>query len=188
MTIEQVIETFTTRLAAVLEAQALEQARASVLGAFGFSQRRGPGRPPKALQAPRAPAKTTRPKVAPTKKRKRAPLQLCPVPGCKNPAAPIFGMVCAKHKDVPKTKIKKFREARRAKKLGLKPTNRARRVQTKNSKPAGKTVRRKLSKPRAKVSARRPTPTKVRPPAKTNAPLPVAAPIPSAPAPAPAGA
>jgi hypothetical protein len=39
------------------------------------------------------------------------------VPGCKNPAAPVFGMVCAKHKDVAKSKIKKFREARRAKKI-----------------------------------------------------------------------
>jgi hypothetical protein len=37
------------------------------------------------------------------------------VPGCKNPAAPIFGMVCAKHKNVAKAKIKKFRAARKAK-------------------------------------------------------------------------
>jgi hypothetical protein len=39
------------------------------------------------------------------------------VPGCKNAAAPVFGMVCAKHKDVAKSKIRKYREARRAKKL-----------------------------------------------------------------------
>jgi hypothetical protein len=45
--------------------------------------------------------------------RRRAPKQLCPVPGCKNAAAPVFGMVCAKHKDVPKAKIKTYREARR---------------------------------------------------------------------------
>ena len=31
-------------------------------------------------------------------------------------AAPVYGMVCAQHKDVPKAKIKKYREARRAKK------------------------------------------------------------------------
>ena len=49
--------------------------------------------------------------------RKKAPRQLCPVPGCKNAAAPVFGMVCSKHKDVLKAKIKKYREARRAKKL-----------------------------------------------------------------------
>ena len=49
--------------------------------------------------------------------RKRAPKQLCPVPGCKNPAAPVFHMVCAKHKGVAKSKIKAYRAARR-KKLG----------------------------------------------------------------------
>jgi|SRR3954454_3008516 hypothetical protein len=41
------------------------------------------------------------------------PKQLCPVPGCKNPAAPVFGMVCAEHKGVAKAKIKEYREARR---------------------------------------------------------------------------
>ena len=50
------------------------------------------------------------------KPRKKGPVQLCPAPGCKNPAAPVFGMVCAKHKDVPKAQIAKWREARRAKK------------------------------------------------------------------------
>ena len=53
------------------------------------------------------------------KARRKGPIQLCPVPGCKNPAAPVFGMVCAKHKDLPKAKIRKFREARKAKRLGL---------------------------------------------------------------------
>jgi hypothetical protein len=43
--------------------------------------------------------------------------QLCPVPGCKNPAAPVFGMVCAEHKDVSKAKIKEYREARRKAKV-----------------------------------------------------------------------
>ena len=46
--------------------------------------------------------------------RRKGPIQLCPVPGCKNPAAPVFGMVCANHKSLPKATIKKFREARRA--------------------------------------------------------------------------
>jgi hypothetical protein len=35
------------------------------------------------------------------------------VPGCTNPAAPVFGMVCKEHKNVAKAKIKKYREARR---------------------------------------------------------------------------
>jgi hypothetical protein len=45
--------------------------------------------------------------------RKKPPKQLCPVPGCKNVAAPIFGMVCKDHKKVAKSKIKKYREERR---------------------------------------------------------------------------
>jgi len=47
------------------------------------------------------------------------------VPGCKNPAAPIFGMVCKDHKNVAKSKIKKYREERREGKVtqatGTKP-------------------------------------------------------------------
>ena len=50
------------------------------------------------------------------RKRRKGPIQLCPVPGCSNRAAPVFGMVCSKHKDLPKATIKKYREARRAKK------------------------------------------------------------------------
>ena len=46
--------------------------------------------------------------------RRKGPIQLCPAPGCTNRAAPVFGMVCAKHKDLPKATIKKYREARRA--------------------------------------------------------------------------
>ncbi len=41
---------------------------------------------------------------------------LCPVPHCKNIAAPRLGMVCAKHKDVPNAKIRKYRKARQARK------------------------------------------------------------------------
>lgn len=81
-----------------------ERIQATIAGAFGSPVKRGPGRPPK-LAAARA---LTAPK-------KTRPKQLCPVPGCKNPAAPVFGMVCAKHKDVAKAKIKKYRAARKAK-------------------------------------------------------------------------
>ena len=55
--------------------------------------------------------------LAPVRSR---PKQLCPVPGCNNPAAPVFGMVCAQHKDVPKAKIKEYRAARRAAKAKAK--------------------------------------------------------------------
>jgi len=106
--IETLVADFTRRLSALIDGQAVEKARTTVLSAFGSPARRGPGRPPK-----NALAATT---VA-IKARQKPPRQLCPVPGCKNTAAPIFGMVCAKHKDVAKSKIKKYREARKAKKL-----------------------------------------------------------------------
>jgi hypothetical protein len=108
MSLKAVVEEFTERLHALIEGQAVERARAAVLSAFGVHTARKPGRPPKAAI------------VAAPKTRKKMPRQFCPVPGCKNPAAPVFGMVCAKHKDVAKSKIKKYREARKAKKLGLK--------------------------------------------------------------------
>src|ERR1022692_4961865 len=103
--IRTLVANFTEQLARLVEGQALDRARAAVEGALG-GDRRGPGRQAQDL--------TLTPSGRP---RKKAPRQLCPVPGCKHPAAPVFGMVCAKHKDVPKAKIKAFREARRAKKL-----------------------------------------------------------------------
>ena len=114
MDIKTIVNDFANRLSALIEDQAMDRARTAVLSAFGSPPRRGPGRPPKAVTAATPVA---------AKARKKPPRQLCPVPGCKNPAAPVFGMVCAKHKDLPKSLIKKYREARKAKKLGLKPTN-----------------------------------------------------------------
>lgn len=110
--IQDVIEGFASKLAALIEGQALERARAAVVTAFGHGAKRG--RPPKARSF-----QESVPEVATKKARRKGPRQLCPVPGCKNPAAPVFGMVCADHKGVAKTKIKKYREQRRAKKLGL---------------------------------------------------------------------
>jgi hypothetical protein len=115
--IQSVIQKFTAQLTALLDGQALERARAAVLAAFGGGERVAArrGRPPKAKPVEVAATK------APTKKvRRKAPKQFCPVPGCKNPAAPVFGMVCANHKGVAKSKIRKYRDARRAKKLGVK--------------------------------------------------------------------
>jgi hypothetical protein len=51
----------------------------------------------------------------PKKSRRKGPIQLCPVPKCKNRAAPVFGMVCAQHKGIAKKTIAKYRAARRAK-------------------------------------------------------------------------
>jgi hypothetical protein len=106
--INTIVADFTKRLSALIEGQAMDRARTTVLSAFGGTARRGPGRPPKGATAITSIAKKTR---------KKMPPQFCPVPGCKNKAAPVFGMVCATHKNVAKSKIKKYREARKAKKL-----------------------------------------------------------------------
>jgi hypothetical protein len=108
------IETFTQQLVATVEAAVVQRIQAALAAAFGIPQKRGPGRPPKqavAHVAPVAARKTqiVRPAVAMAARKK----QLCPVPGCKNPAAPIFGMVCKDHKNVAKSKIKKYRHERR---------------------------------------------------------------------------
>jgi hypothetical protein len=99
--VRSLIEAFATRLAAVVEHETLSRARIAVESAIG---RRGPGRPAKIVALRLG-----------TRARRKGPKQLCPVPGCKKPAAPVFGMVCAEHKGVAKTKIKKYRELRRAK-------------------------------------------------------------------------
>ena len=102
-TINSLTEAFARQLASVVEQAAAARIQSAILDGLGAGGR-GPGRPRKdaigalSLGVPR----------------RKAPKQLCPVPGCKNAAAPVFGMVCAKHKDVPKAKIKKYREDRRA--------------------------------------------------------------------------
>lgn len=114
--IQSIVDDFANQLSALIEAQVLERARATVAAALGAQGKRGPGRPPKLAKL----VGLTAPGLGDGRKkpRKKAPPQLCPVPGCKNRAAPIFGMVCSEHKDVPKAKIKQYREARRAKKNG----------------------------------------------------------------------
>ncbi|HEY7376523.1 MAG TPA: hypothetical protein VIF57_30470 [Polyangia bacterium] len=94
MDIRTLVEDFTARLGSLIEGQVIERARVAIDGALGSSNG-----------------------IRGAKPRKKGPKQLCPVPGCKNPAAPVFGMVCADHKNLPKAQIKKYREARRAKKL-----------------------------------------------------------------------
>jgi len=112
MELRDIVQDFANQLSAVIERQTMERARQVVTAALGGNghtpARRG--RPPGAARLAAAVAIAGRP-------RKKAPKQLCPVPGCKNAAAPVFGMVCAKHKDIPKAKIRQYREARRAQKL-----------------------------------------------------------------------
>lgn len=48
--------------------------------------------------------------------RRKAPIQLCPAPRCKERAAPVYGMLCDKHKGTPKKTVSTWRAARRARK------------------------------------------------------------------------
>lgn len=99
--IQKLTDQFVNALTFVIEERAAQQA-AAVLNDLGVMLAR--------VVPDKAPVK---PQPHP---RRTAPPQLCPVPGCKNRAAPVYGMVCAKHKDLPKVKIKAYRDARRAKK------------------------------------------------------------------------
>jgi hypothetical protein len=160
--VRSLIEDFANQLSVLVESQALAQARAVVERALGV---RRPGRPAKA--SPLAPTAESRTK--PEKRaRKKPPKQFCPVPGCKNVAAPVFGMVCADHQDVAKSKIKQYRAARKAKKLGIKPPKAAERRARKAAKPRPP----KAAQPRTKKVAR-PKPAK-RQPKKVVAPAAVA--------------
>jgi hypothetical protein len=103
------VETFAFQITAAVEAAMADRIQAALAGVFGAPPKRGPGRLPKkqtvagvAPVAARSAGKKTRPK------------QFCPVPGCKNVAAPVFGMVCKDHKNVAKSKIKKYRADRKA--------------------------------------------------------------------------
>ena len=103
--IHSIVQNFVARLSSLIEQDAVVRARTAVLSAFGVGSGR-PGRP----------AGTGAVSAAVRAQRRKGPIQLCPVPGCSNRAAPVFGMVCAKHKGLPKATIKKYREQRRARK------------------------------------------------------------------------
>jgi hypothetical protein len=106
--LQGLIEQFVQQVVSTVETITTQRVQTAIVSALGngasgvFPRRRG--RPPKNPLFSAA-------LLAPVRRR---PKQLCPVPGCNNPAAPVFGMVCAQHKDVPKTKIKQYRAARRA--------------------------------------------------------------------------
>ena len=111
--IAALVSEFVERLSSTIEAEAFGRAREAVLAAVGggVAVKRGPGRPA-ASESGRGPG---RPAGRP---RKKPPIQYCPVPGCKNRAAPVFGMVCGEHRKVSKALIKKYRAERKAEKAG----------------------------------------------------------------------
>jgi hypothetical protein len=104
--LQTLVEDFVKQIVVAVETSTTQRVQSAVLNALGaggaLPRRRG--RPPKNPLLGAGLFASVR----------RRPKQLCPVPGCTNPAAPVFGMVCAKHKDVPKAQIKKYRADRRA--------------------------------------------------------------------------
>jgi len=107
MVLAPLVEEFVAKLSAMIEAETVQRVRLAFVDAF-----------PVSAVKPRQSGRRANPNAAVPpglRTRKKAPRQLCPVPGCSNTAASVFGMVCAKHKDVPKAKIRKYREARKDK-------------------------------------------------------------------------
>jgi len=167
-TLHDLIQQFVDQLSDAIESQAMARAREAVesaLGVHALSGRRnghanGSNGAGAALRSLSSLGK---------RPRKKAPIQLCPVPGCSERAAPVFGMVCAKHKDLPKAKIKKYREARRAQKLKTKgkgPTARRPRAASKK-----RVARKKATAKRSAASKRTAAPRRN----STPAPAPAAA-------------
>jgi hypothetical protein len=143
--IRLVVGDFVGQLSALIEQDAVARAREAIMSAFSGGEApnltpngKRRGRPPGSGRGAVLALATV---VGKKKLRRKAPIQLCPVPGCTNRAAPVFGMVCAKHKDLPKGEIRKFREARRAQ-----------RDKAKGAAPAKKTkARRKPGKRKARI-------------------------------------
>jgi hypothetical protein len=97
--VERLTREFTAALAVAIDEEAVTRASAMAM---------------KALKDMHAPASW--PSKKHVKARRKSPVQLCPAPGCTSPAAPVFGMVCAKHRLAGKRKIKAWRKPRRARK------------------------------------------------------------------------
>jgi hypothetical protein len=194
--IRDIVGQFVDQLSALVEQDAVARAREAILSAFpggggvvalSGARRRGrpPGRQSGTAMAARDGTLASRSGRLPARKRRKAPIQLCPVPGCTNRAAPVFGMVCAKHKDLPKSEIKKFREARRAQRNQAKGSAKVLKVTAKVSakakrKPRPKPKTKPKTKPRTKPApkkrtvkaAPKPVPPVVKPPVVKPVPPP----------------
>jgi hypothetical protein len=105
--IRSLVEGFVNQIVDAVEADSVRRVQQAVTAAFSGGVAPAPhrGRPAheKVAAAPAA-----------AKPIKHRPKQFCPVPGCSGVAAPVFGMVCSKHKDLPKAKIKEYRLQRKA--------------------------------------------------------------------------
>src|SRR5688572_29063603 len=124
--LNSIVQDFITRVQHVVQTSVAERLRAAISSALGAPAARRPGRPPKVSAFNGGPGAFA--VGAFERERKKPPRQLCPVPGCKETAAPAYGMTCRAHRALPKAKIAKYRADRKA---------------AKTAKPAGK--RRALS-------------------------------------------
>jgi hypothetical protein len=104
--IRSLVEGFVSQIVDAIEADNIRRVQAAVSAAFAGDLGGAQGGRPARAAVSAAPAAAT--------SSRRRPKQFCPVPGCTGVAAPVFGMVCAKHKDLPKAKIKEYRAERRA--------------------------------------------------------------------------
>jgi len=167
--ISALVSDFVEKLSAVIGADVASRVRSNVDSLLG-----GPSRRPASLTL----------SALPNRPRRKAPIQLCPVPGCKNRAAPVFGMVCSEHKNVSKARIRAYRQARREKKTGKPAAKRAPAkpapTPRKAAKAAVKKTKRRASPPQR---ASRPAPRK-RAPAPRKKLMPSAEPAASAATPA----
>lgn len=105
--IRSLVEGFVSQIVAAVEADSIRRIQGAVSVALAGDVGAARGRKAAAVSA--GPSTLTAAGSV-----RRRPKQLCPVPGCTGVAAPVFGMVCAQHKDLPKAKIKEFRAQRRA--------------------------------------------------------------------------
>lgn len=111
-TITQIVNQFLHNVDALIQTEAHNRATRAVEAAFGNHAALPMKITTMSKRSTPEPALAVRPKKL---SRRKGPIQLCPSPGCKERAAPVFGMVCKKHKSASKTQIKKWREARRVK-------------------------------------------------------------------------
>ncbi len=126
--IADIVTQFVEQLTSAIEVEALGRARDAVLSAVGGGVvAKGPGRPAGVRRGPGRP---------PGRPRKKPPIQYCPVPGCKNRAAPVFGMVCGEHRNVSKALIKKYRAQRKADKTTTKGKGKAKGSSGRRGRPA----------------------------------------------------
>lgn len=113
-TVQDLVSQFTTDLTTAIQGMITD-----AIGSVGTSAPAKPGkkrgRPPGSKNKVSANGVSVKkaPAAKPAKARKPSDPKryLCPVPKCTGKAAPVFGMVCAKHKDLPKGKIKEYRKA-----------------------------------------------------------------------------